>query len=71
MRIAIMSPKKRWQQHLNDLVTASLDPMVYAVEWARDPRCLGSASHPRIGRTNNESTRVCALSSNSSKRVWS
>jgi len=69
--MTIMNTKKRWQQHLNDLMNASLDPMVHAVQWARDPRCLsGSASHRGIARANNESTRVCALWSNSSKRVW-
>jgi hypothetical protein len=68
-----MNTKKAWQQHLNDLMTASLDPMVYAVQWARDPRCLsGGASHRRVGRAavNSENTSVCALWSTSTKRVW-
>jgi len=56
-----MNTKRRWQQHLNDLVNASLDPLVYAMQWARDPRCLlGGASHRRVGRVNMDAP-VCAL----------
>ena len=68
-----MNTKKAWQQHLNDLMTASLDPVIYAVQWARDPRCLsGGASHRRVGRAavNSENTSVCALWSTSTKRDW-
>ena len=65
-----MNTKKRWQEYLNELVSASLDPAVYAVQWARHPSCLQSgASHRRVGRVNLDSP-VCALWSAASKRVW-
>lgn len=66
-----MNAKKAWQQHLNDLMNASLDPVVYAVQWARDPRCLSNGtSHRRVGRVNNHQSPVCALWSNPTKRAW-
>jgi hypothetical protein len=69
--MTIMNTRKAWQQHLNDLMNASLDPVVYAVQWARDPRCLISgATHRRVGRAINDRAPVCALWSNHSKRAW-
>jgi hypothetical protein len=66
-----MSTNKRWRRHLNDLMSASLDPIVYAVQWARDPRCLqGGVNHRRVGR-GNLNIPVCALWSASSRRAWS
>jgi len=64
-----MTTKKRWRQHLNDLMSSTLDPVVYAVRWARDPRCiLRGASHRRVGRASIDSP-VYALSA-VSKRGW-
>jgi len=32
------------------MVNSRLDPMVYAVQWARDPRCMqGGVGHRRVG----------------------
>lgn len=65
-----MNTKKRWRQHLNALVTARLDPIVYALRWARDPRCLqDGVSHRRVGRVNL-STPVCSLWAAQSTRAW-
>lgn len=66
-----MKTKERWQQHLSDAVNASLDPLIYAVQWARDPRCLQSgASHRRVGRIVDMNVPVCPLWSLPSKRGW-
>ena len=68
----MMNTKKAWQQHLNDLMNASLDPVIYAVRWARDPRRLsGGASHRRVGPASDRRSPVCALWSNPGKGVWS
>ncbi|HMN44555.1 MAG TPA: hypothetical protein PKE27_08285 [Povalibacter sp.] len=64
-----MNTNKRWRQHLNELVTARLDPIVYALRWARDPRCLqNGVSHRRVGRVLN--TPVCSLWAVQSTRGW-
>lgn len=45
-----MKTKDGWRQHLRDLVSASLDPTVYAVQWADDPRCMQrGVGHRRVG----------------------
>ena len=63
-----MNTNKRWRQHLNELVTARLDTIVYAMRWARDPRCLqNGAGHRRVGRV---STPVCSLWAVQSGRAW-
>lgn len=47
---SIMKAREEWRQHLRDLVSASLDPMIYAVQWARDPRCMQRGNgHRRVG----------------------
>lgn len=57
-----MKTKDGWHKHLIDLVGTSLDPTVYAVQWARDPRCLSSgASHRRVGAFQSNGS-VCRLS---------
>ena len=46
----MMKSKDGWRGHLRDLVSASLDPVVYAMQWAHDPRCLQRGSrHRRVG----------------------
>lgn len=56
-----MKTKEDWHRHLTDL-GASLDPTVYAVQWARDPRCLQSgAGHRRVGAFAQLNVAVCQL----------
>jgi hypothetical protein len=44
--------REEWRQHLRDVVSATLDPMVYAVQWARDPRAIQrGVGHRRVGAT--------------------
>lgn len=57
-----MKTKDGWHRHLIDLVGTTLDPTVYAVQWARDPRCLQSgASHRRVGAFAQSNGSVCRL----------
>lgn len=65
-----MKTKAAWHRHLIELVGTSLDPTVYAVQWAQDPRCLQrGASHRRVGAfTQNGS--VCRLWAVPSVRNW-
>jgi hypothetical protein len=57
---SIMNTKQQWRRHLRDVVSASLDPMVYAVQWARDPRCMQrGVGHRRVGASM--SAPVCRL----------
>ncbi len=66
-----MNTKVRWRQHLTDMVNVRLDPVVYAMQWARDPRCLQSgAGHRRVGGILNVSAPVCSLWSAASRRSW-
>lgn len=45
---------------LRDVASATLDPMVYAVQWARDPRCMQSGlGHRRVGASID--APVCRL----------
>lgn len=46
-----MKTREEWRRHMRELVNVSLDPMVvYAVQWARDPRCIQrGAGHRRVG----------------------
>lgn len=45
-----MKTKEVRRRTLRDVVSATLDPMVYAVQWARDPRCMQSGTgHRRVG----------------------
>jgi hypothetical protein len=65
-----MNTNKRWRRHLNELVTARLDTIVYALQWARDPRCLqNGVSHRRVGR-NASTSPVCSLWAAHSTRAW-
>jgi hypothetical protein len=49
---------------------ASLDPMVYSVQWARDPRCIQAGkSHRRVG-LSAASGAVCRLWSSTEVRSW-
>jgi len=47
---------------LRHLVNASLDPMVYAVRWAHDPRCIQRASgHRRVDNLVTPRNCTCSL----------
>ncbi len=62
---------KDWRGHLRDLVTASLDPVVYAMQWANDPRAMQRGSgHRRVGSLVANPTSVCRLWSSTSRRDW-
>ena len=55
-----MKTREAWGRHLLELVNKSLDAVVYAVQWARDPRCLQLGSrHRRVGAMAEVS--VCRL----------
>jgi hypothetical protein len=67
---SIMKTKEEWRRHLNDAVNASMDPMVYSVHWARDPRCIQAGkSHRRVGLSAT-SVSVCRLWSAVGARGW-
>ena len=64
-----MKTQERWRQHLSDLMNAGLDPVVYAMQWARDPRCLqDGANHRRVGAVASLSAPLCPLWSIGVKR---
>jgi hypothetical protein len=66
-----MKIKEAWRRHLSELVNASLDPMVYAVQWARDPRCMQRGPrHRRVGAFVASDAAVCRLWSSASTRNW-
>ncbi len=47
---SIMKTREEWRRHMRELVNASVDPTVYALQWARDPRCMQTgAGHRRVG----------------------
>lgn len=61
-----MKRKEDWQRHLIDLVGTSHDPThassVYAVQWARDPRCLQRGTgHRRVGAFDRTKDSICRL----------
>jgi hypothetical protein len=57
-----MKAQDNWRRHLRDLVNAGLDPLVYAVQWAQDPRCLQSGTgHRRVGFYAAANNTVCRL----------
>lgn len=57
-----MKTKEGWRQHLQDLVGTSLDPTVYAMRWADDPRVMQrGAGHRRVGAFNAVKMPVCRL----------
>ena len=60
---------KQWGTHVRELVNASLDPMVYALQWAHDPRCLQrGGKHRRVGAGIERNKVVCRLWR--SQRTW-
>jgi hypothetical protein len=68
---SIMKSKERWRQHLSDLMNAGLDPVIYAMQWARDPRCLQhGTNHRRVGAVTSLNAPVCPLWSVAAKRDW-
>lgn len=65
-----MKSKDGWRGHLRDLVTASLDPVVYAMQWAHDPRVIQRGpGHRRVGALI--AAPVCRLWSTATRRDWS
>ena len=63
-----MKTREKWGRYLGELVNKSLDPVVYAVQWARDPRCLQLGSrHRRVGASAES---VCRLWASSYPRSW-
>jgi hypothetical protein len=66
-----MKSKDGWRGHLRDLVTASLDPVVYAMQWAHDPRVMQRGlGHRRVGAFVASPTPVCRLWSTTTRRDW-
>ena len=66
-----MKSKDGWRGHLRDLVSASLDPVVYAMQWANDPRAMQRGSgHRRVGAFVANPTSVCRLWSANTRRDW-
>ncbi|HKQ83535.1 MAG TPA: hypothetical protein VJS42_15190 [Steroidobacteraceae bacterium] len=66
-----MKTKAGWGMHLRELVGSQLDTMIYALQWARDPRSIQTgAHHRRIGATSAESTSICRLWASASARRW-
>jgi hypothetical protein len=64
-----MKSRQQWGEHVRELVNASLDPMIYAVQWARDPRCMQRGrKHRRVGAVIERNKSVCRLWS--SQRSW-
>ena len=64
-----MKSTQRWGKHVRELVSASLDPMIYALQWAHDPRCLQNGwKHRRVGATIERNNAVCRLWT--SRRTW-
>ena len=65
-----MKSKDDWRKHLRDLVSASLDPVVYAMQWAHDPRCVQRGlGHRRVGAFVSPAP-VCRLWSTTARRDW-
>lgn len=66
-----MKTKAGWGSHLRDLVGTQLDTMVYALQWARDPRSIQTgAGHRRIGAHLEDSASICKLWASPSQRRW-
>ena len=66
-----MKSKDGWRGHLRDLVTASLDPVVYAMQWAHDPRVMQRGlGHRRVGAFVASPAPVCRLWSATARRDW-
>jgi len=57
-----MKSTQPWGKHLRELVNASLDPVVYALQWAQDPRCMQRGlQHRRVGAPTERNATVCRL----------
>jgi hypothetical protein len=60
-----MKSTQRWGNHirrLGELVNATLDPMVYALQWAHDPRCMQRGwKHRRVGAPIERNAPICRL----------
>lgn len=60
-----MKTTHRWGKHvreLGELVNASLDPTVYALQWAQDPRCIQrGGKHRRVGAPIERNAVLCRL----------
>lgn len=64
-----MKSTQEWRKHVCELVNASLDPMVYALQWAHDPRCMQvGGKHRRVGAAIERNAVVCRLWR--SQRSW-
>ena len=57
-----MKTREGWRRHLQELVNASLDTTVYALQWARDPRRMQrGVSYRRVGSLAAVRDPVCRL----------
>jgi hypothetical protein len=58
-----MKSTQQWGKHLRALVNASLDTtLVYALQWAQDPRCMQRGlQHRRVGALIERNATVCRL----------
>lgn len=45
-----MKTRDEWRQHMRELVNSASDPLIFAVQWARDARCMRRGpNHRRVG----------------------
>ena len=66
-----MRTNDNWHKHLHDLVNASLDPLVYAVQWAQDPRRLQrGVVHRRMGSAMEPNRSICRLWAGKLPNSW-
>ena len=65
----VVMKSTKWGNHVRELVNASLDPMIYALQWAHDPRCMQHGwKHRRVGAAIERNQPVCRLWM--SRRSW-
>lgn len=65
----VMKSTQQWAKHVRELVNASLDPTVYALQWAHDPRCMQhGGKHRRVGAAIERNQPICRLWM--SRRSW-
>lgn len=58
----VVMKSNQWGKHLKELVNASLDPVVYALQWAHDPRCIQRGlQHRRVGAPIERNAPICRL----------
>ena len=66
-----MKTKAGWGSHLKERIGSQLDTMVYALQWARDPRSMQTgAHHRRIGAPSADTAPICRLWATTSVRRW-